>query len=622
MGTNGAQVVPAPVGGWNARDALEAMDPADAVTLDNWIPGNGVVVGRGGSRTQVSTLTGPVDSLVPYNGDTSNALLAAANGHIYVVANDTGFISPVSIGSGFSSNVWQWGTFDTKTVLVNGTDAPQVFNGTTLSAMTVSTLSAPTISGITTGSGTLAAATYYYKVTAVNVNGETTGSAEVSHVLAAPGGNQVTWGAISGATGYNIYRSTVTNTEHFLASVGSPAVTFLDDGSLTPTSTPVPSSNTTNVNGSLLVDVVRFKGRAFYAEVNSQRVWYAAPGSFQGMLTKLDFSTLTQLGGTLIQVISSTRDSGDGVDDYIYFVFSSGEVLAYQGDDPSNVNRWSLIGLYHIGAPLGRRAHSRFASTEILLTKDGFQTLDEAIQNARIELIDSFGGKIFRACKKAAQLYAANFGWQAIYYPRGNLFIANVPTAADAFSQYVKNTNTGMWCQFTGWNARCFGLWNDRLYFGTNDGKIKLADVQQTDGLRQAYSDDGVAISYNALTAYQKFGQPGLKCQITSAKITANVYDGRAISLNAFADYRTKQLFDVPAPVEPTQGQWDQSPWNTDAWASNNIADPADSTPRVFWRPIQIRTGYATAISIRYKSVVQNVYWYSTEFLFSQAGVN
>jgi len=459
-------------------------------------------------------------------------------------------------------------------------------------------------------------------ITAINVNGETTASAEVSHVLAAPGGNQVTWGAISGATGYNLYRSTSSGAEHFLASVASPTVTFLDDGSLTPTSTAPPSTNTTNVDGTLLIDVLRFKGRAFYVEKASQRVWYAAAGSFQGMLTKLDLSTLTQLGGTLIQVISSTRDSGDGVDDYIYFVFSSGEVLAYQGDDPSNVNRWSLIGLYHMGAPLGRRAHARFASTEIVLTKDGFQTLDEAIQNARVELVDSFGGKIFRACKSAAQQFSANFGWQALYYPRGNFFIANIPLGADNFQQYIKNTNTGMWCRFLGWNARCFAVWQDRLYFGTNDGLIKLADVQQTDGLRQAYSDDGTPITYNALTAYQKFGSPGLKTHITSAKITANMFDGSAISLNAFADYRTRNLPPLAIPNEVTQGQWDQSPWNTDAWANGNAADPADSTPNVYWRPIQIRTGFATAISMRYQSRVQNVYWYSTEFLFSQAGVN
>ncbi len=30
--------LPAPTGGWNARDGLTAMGPLDAVTLTNWFP--------------------------------------------------------------------------------------------------------------------------------------------------------------------------------------------------------------------------------------------------------------------------------------------------------------------------------------------------------------------------------------------------------------------------------------------------------------------------------------------------------------------------------------------------------------------------------------------------------
>lgn len=616
----GAVTVTAPVGGWNARDALEAMDPTDAVTLENWIPGNGVVVGRGGSLSKTTGLGGPTDSLIPYEGDTTQGLIAAANGHLWAVATGAGFISPVSLAGGFTSNAWQWAAFDNKVIMLNGADAPQVFDGLSLNPLVITALATPVNGTLTTGTGALTTGTYWYRVSAINANGETLASTQTSHAITGPAGVNVTWGAVVGATGYNVY-GRASGGELLIGSVGAGILAFLDDGSVTPAGS-LPIANTTAVDGTLLIDLVNFKGRAIYVETKSQRAWYAQAGAFQGSLTKLDFSSITQRGGILIQALTATRDSGDGIDEYIFFVFSTGEVLEYQGDDPGNVNRWSMIGRYSIGAPLGRRSHARYASTELVMTKDGFQTMDEAIQNARVELVDSFGGKIFRACKSAAQQFAANFGWQAIYYPRGNLFLANIPVAADNFVQYVKNTNTGMWCQFNGWNARCLVVWQDRLYFGTHDGSIKLADVQSTDGVREAYSDDGSPVLYNALTAYQKFGSPGLKTQISSAKITANPFDGSAISLNAFADYRTKQLPPVVAPNEVGPGQWNQSPWNTDAWANGNIADPADSTPKVFWRPIQIRTGFATAISIRYKSKLQNIYWYSTEFIFNQAGVN
>lgn len=618
----GAQVIPAPVGGWNARDALEAMDPADAVQLDNWIPGNGVVVGRGGSRNQIPAtheITGGVFTLIPYEGNTSNLLMAAGNGNIYGVINDSGpLAAPVSLGAGFTNNYWQYGGFDTKTVMVNGADTGQVFNGVSLSNITLTQLATPVNTTFTTGVGTLATATYYYRVSAINANGETLASAETNLPVVGPVGINVKWGAVTGATGYKIYGRS-TGAELLIATVGQ-VTTYLDDGSISPSGA-LPGANTTNVSSTLLIDVVNFKGRAVYVEKNSQRIWYAAAGSYQGMLTKLDFATVTQRGGYLMQAISWTRDSNDGVDDLFAFIFSTGEVLVYQGDDPSNVLAWSMIGRYYIGAPLSRRSHGRVASTEAVLTKDGFQTLDEAIANARLELVDSFGGKIFRAAKIAAQRWGANTGWQAIFYPRGNLFIANVPVSDTTQVQYVRNTNTGMWCRFLGWPGTCFVVWKDRLYFGTKGGQAVLADTQYTDGYLKAYSDNDAAIEYTALTAYQKFGQPGLKSQISSAKVTANVFDGKAISLNAFADYRARDLPASPTPNEQVQAMWDVSPWDRDYWASP-ANDPSDSTPRVFWRPIQIRTGFATAISMRYKSVVQNVYWYSTEFIFNQAGVN
>ena len=46
---SGSQSFPAPVGGWNARDALAEMKPTDAIYLDNWFPRTSYVEIRGGS---------------------------------------------------------------------------------------------------------------------------------------------------------------------------------------------------------------------------------------------------------------------------------------------------------------------------------------------------------------------------------------------------------------------------------------------------------------------------------------------------------------------------------------------------------------------------------------------
>jgi len=105
------------------------------------------------------------------------------------------------------------------------------------------TLTIPVNATFTTGVGTLATATYYYRVTATNAQGETLPSAETSLAIAGPLGVNVNWTAVTGATGYKVYGRT-TGVELLIAAVvGGGTVTYLDGGSITPAGA-LPTANT------------------------------------------------------------------------------------------------------------------------------------------------------------------------------------------------------------------------------------------------------------------------------------------------------------------------------------------------------------------------------------------
>jgi hypothetical protein len=91
--------------------------------------------------------------------------------------------------------------------------------------------------------GTLASATYYYKVTALNGSGETVGSSEASYVATGSTSSiSLSWTAVPGATSYKIYRGTTTGAEnhYFVSTVAS----FVDTGSSAGTAGAIPVSNT------------------------------------------------------------------------------------------------------------------------------------------------------------------------------------------------------------------------------------------------------------------------------------------------------------------------------------------------------------------------------------------
>lgn len=137
----------------------------------------------------------------------------------------------------------------------------QVYSlGTLLAALAAPTQNAP--STATTG-GTLAAATYYYKVSALNAAGETLPSGEQSQVTTGSTSTvTVNWAAVPGATSYRVYRGTAAGAENVYFTAGAGATSFVDTGAAGTAGTPA-AANTT---GSGLGVSVRGGEYMFLAE--------------------------------------------------------------------------------------------------------------------------------------------------------------------------------------------------------------------------------------------------------------------------------------------------------------------------------------------------------------------
>jgi len=103
-------------------------------------------------------------------------------------------------------------------------------------------IAAPTglaVTGSTTG-GTLTAGSYYWVITAVNTN-ESANSNEVSATLTGTTASaSLTWTAVTGATGYKIYRGTTGGGENILVTTitSGSTVTYTDIGSGTSATPP------------------------------------------------------------------------------------------------------------------------------------------------------------------------------------------------------------------------------------------------------------------------------------------------------------------------------------------------------------------------------------------------
>ena len=137
---------------------------------------------------------------------------------------------------------------------------------------------APTLTPSATG-GTLTAATYYYKIVAVDVNGKTTGNGTEANTTTTGTTSSVglTWTAIIGAYSYRIYQGTVTNTQTKYFTSTTNSATDIGSG-YTVTAIPNVSANTSAkswINGSGLVipSLTTTNVNAWSNPITGQRVY-------------------------------------------------------------------------------------------------------------------------------------------------------------------------------------------------------------------------------------------------------------------------------------------------------------------------------------------------------------
>ena len=135
-----------PIGGWNARDSLAEMQPLDAVELVNWYPTPSDLLLRKGYSKLATGITGNIDTLMNYAGQTGQKLFAVANTTLYEVTSGT----PVTELTGLGSDRFQHTMISTAggqfLVACNGVDPVLVYNGTywfkmatTVTGQTIST---------------------------------------------------------------------------------------------------------------------------------------------------------------------------------------------------------------------------------------------------------------------------------------------------------------------------------------------------------------------------------------------------------------------------------------------------------------------------------------------------
>jgi hypothetical protein len=572
--------LPAPIGGWNARDSLAQMAPTDAVTLTNWFPTPTDVTLRKGFSKYSTGITGEVQSLMNYAGPSSQKLFAVANGVIY----DCGTDPAVSVFTGLSNSKFQHVNVTTAgghfLIACNGADATMIYDGSKWFKVAATT-TAQTISSITnaTTTATLTTASAHGLVTGnrVTISGATAAAYNGTFVITVTGTTTFTYTMLSNPGGS-------------ASVVGTYSVIGI-----------------TGVSSSTFINVNLFKQRLYFTENNNLKCWYLDVNSIGGAAVALDFGGIARNGGFLQAMGTWTLDAGQGADDYAVFVTNMGEVIVYNGTDPTSATTWALKGVWQLGQTFNRRCFFKWSGDLLLLTQDGLVPLASALQSSRLDPRVNLTDKIFFAVSQAATLYYDNFGWQVNYFASENMLILNVPITGGT-QQFVMHTITKSWANFTGIGATCFETSGKAgMYFGANGYVGKFFD---------GTSDDGSNITATSQQAYSYFDTPGQLKRFTMVRPILQSSGGvPGVFCGLSIDFDTQSQLGAVSfnPSALGTGDWDSAVWDDAIWAGG-------LTTTKIWQGV---TGIGFAASINLNVAAQNIelHWASTDYVMEAGGV-
>lgn len=362
----------------------------------------------------------------------------------------------------------------------------------------------------------------------------------------------------------------------------------------------------TGVTSTKLNTPIVFKNRQFFIEKDSLKTWYLPVLSIAGPAFAIDMSSVAKLGGYIVAHETWTIDAGTGVDDYYVAVTNHGEIIVYQGTDPSNASTWALKGVWRLGAPVGDRCIFKFAGDILLICQDGLMPLGAALQSSRVNPRVALTDKIQWTISEDVTNYGGNFGWQVFYYPSENQLWLNVPQSVGSGQyQYAMNTISRSWGKYLQIEANCFQLFNEKAYFGGN-GVVCEAWAGN--------SDNGKNISGKALQAFSSYGAPGQLKRFTMTRPIIRASGIPAIKGGMNLD------FNLNVPVSPltfspvTYGVWDSAIWDKNIWGDTSYSIYQD------WQGV-IGVGYYGAPQVYAATNGIDVRWVSTDVVFEQGQI-
>lgn len=306
--------------------------------------------------------------------------------------------------------------------------------------------------------------------------------------------------------------------------------------------------------------VVSHMNRLWFADSANLSVYYLPIQQKSGEVKELPLNGIFKHGGNIRAIASWTVDGGGGLDDQLAIFSTNGEVALYGGTDPDS--DFALTGIYRFDAPMSKHSVVNFGGELYVLISTGLVPMSQLMRAETAQV-----GKLADRQNYTAFLAAADKrdfpGWAVLLDQSTSRMICNMPQGGKTYRQMVRNMPGQQWSSWSALPSRCWGWFDNRLFMGSDDGKVyEMAAFN--------LNDAGKPIRVDVQAAWQSFGTPATK----QFKMVLPYLQSDGVPV-PFIDLKVD--YDQTAPTnqpDVTVGSgsgasWDTGTWDVDGWAGS-----------------------------------------------------
>ncbi len=318
--------------------------------------------------------------------------------------------------------------------------------------------------------------------------------------------------------------------------------------------------------------ITSWKRRLWFVKTGETKAFYLPVNQIAGEVEEFDFGPYMRQGGTVQQLVSWTRDGGDGLDDFLIVIGSQGDVISYQGTDPANADTFAMVGIWDVGrVPDNRRIAMKSGGDVQVLCETGVIPLSELFSGAlKFGSVESMGFNIQTILARKLSANLDEPQWEILYYPREEQVMIKEPVTINEIAAriWTASVHNDAWSQLVNLPIQTMVVFESTMFGSDQDGNVYELFIGNSDnvGFDGLPNEDLVG---QVQTGFTNYDMAELKrCQLVEPVFQGSSAPGVQVIMRSEFDFNV--LPGSPQFFAPNDGSfWDVDFWDQAFWSGS-----------------------------------------------------